>query len=152
MANTKITRRNDDNHDDDDNFFLKLKDTLESSMSRHAEHWVKEQDELSEKFDSLQEAYAELVGRLTSVEAKDFGSAVSKIDSSLKKMISLDHRTEGLEELIRKHETTIVDLKEKINRANLIINIAMGFFLSIVVPVLIALVPYIIDLVKQKGQ
>ena len=113
MANTKITRRNDDNHDDD-NFFLKLKDTLESSMSRHAEHWVKEQDELSEKFDSLQEAYAELVGRLTSVEAKDFGSAVSKIDSSLKKMISLDHRTEGLEELIRKHETTIVDLKEKI--------------------------------------
>jgi len=45
MANTKITRRNDDNHDDDDNFFLKLKDTLESSMSRHAEHWVKEQDE-----------------------------------------------------------------------------------------------------------
>lgn len=172
MANIRNTKDNNNN----DEFFERLIETLDSSMKQHAEHWMHEQDEISEKFDDLQKAYAALVERLTSVEAKDFGSAVMKIDSSLKKMISLDHKVESLENNSRDATKTIEELKDKCHkvdnleanakdaskiieelkdkchRANLIINIALGFFLSVVIPLAIGLIPYLIEMFKTKGQ
>jgi len=148
MANIRNTKDNN-NHDE---FFDRLVVTLDNSMKQHAEHWMHEQDQISEKFDDLQKAYAALVERLTTVEAKDFGTAVMKIDSSLKKMISLDHQVESLEETSKDVNKIIEELKDKCRRANLIINIALGFFLSVLIPIAIGLIPYIIEMVKAKGQ
>ena len=151
MANTKITRRSNADGSNDD-FFERLLDTLDNSMKNYSDHWVREQEQISEKFDSVQKTYAELVERLTTVEAKDFGTAVNKIDSSLKKMLSLEHKVENLEYDKREADKVIAELKDKCHRANLIINIALGCIVSFVIPLLIAVIPYIIDFFRQKGQ
>jgi predicted nuclease with TOPRIM domain len=148
MANTKITRSSDGGNEE---FFNRLIHTLDTSMKNHADHLVTEQAEISEKFDDLQKTYAELIERLTTIEAKDFGSAVHKIDSSLKKMISLEHQTGDLADKMKDANRIIEELKDKCHRANLIINIALGVLLSVVVPLLIGILPYIIELIK-KGQ
>jgi len=152
MAPTKITRRDDDNHGNHDEFFERLLTTLDNSMKTHSDRWVREQEQISEKFDLLQNAYVELVGRLTTVEAKDFGSAVAKIDDSLKKMISLGLKVDTIEYENRQQEKIIEELKDKCHRANLIINIALGCIVSVVIPLLIAVIPYMIDFFKNKGQ
>lgn len=150
MANSKIVKRNDDDGDHDE-FFDRLLTTLDNSMKTHSDHWIREQEQISEKFDSLQKAYAELVGRLTTVEAKDFGSAVNKIDDSLKKMISLGLKVDSLEYENKEQEKIIAELKDKCHRANLIINIALGCIVSVFIPLLIAIIPYIIDFFRNKG-
>jgi hypothetical protein len=148
MANTKISRSN---NGDDEEFFNRLIQTLDASMKAHSDQWMEEQTEISEKFDDLQKTYAELVERLTTIEAKDFGSAVYKIDNSLKKMISLEHHTQDLSEKMKHANRIIEELKDKCHRANLIINIALGVLLSVVVPLFIGMLPYVIELLK-KGQ
>lgn len=146
-----VRNNKDDRSEDDDTFLEKLSQTLEESFSKHASTWMDDLDELAKKFDSLQEAYSQLVARLTHVEAKDFNAVVKKTDCSLQKIIALEQQSKNLDEITKSNQNNILLLKEKIDRANLIINIICGVFVSVLVPFLIGIIPIIYEHFRNRA-
>jgi uncharacterized phage infection (PIP) family protein YhgE len=127
-----------------------LRQLLEK-LDTHTDNLNDGQDKLSDRFENLSKTYAELAARLTHVEAKDFNSAITKIDSSSQKILLLENNVKDcLEEQDAVSETLsgikikFEKLEAKIDRIQIYINIVAFVMASIIAPLLVAYISKIL--------
>lgn len=115
-----------------------LRQILEENLSNQVNKIFDEQDKLSDKFERLQDAYANLLARMVHVEAADFKTVTGKVDTTLQQNILFIKQIKDLEETNRSQNRIIETIKNKADRANTIINIILGITALILAPLLVA--------------
>jgi hypothetical protein len=110
-------------------------------LDAHTESLNEGQDTLASKVDSLNAAYTSLAARLVHVEAKDFGTAVTKIDNTLQKLLLLEKDMQTFIEdvgvsnvRLEKMKAKIEILQGKIDKFQFYINIAAFIIVTVLAP------------------
>ena len=117
-----------------------LTQLFEENLNSQFDKIVDQQDKMTEKFDRLSEAYSNLLGRLVHVEAADFKTTISKVDSTLQKILLLDREVNSIEDTIKSHGRNIDAMKAKLDRLNMIMNIILATVALVVAPLLVNVV------------
>jgi len=114
------------------------------SFEKGTQNLAEGQDKLSQKVDNLSAAYNSLAARLVHVEAKDFGTAVTKIDNTLQTLLLLRQSvdtnkeiTDDLQEKLEEQRNKIEKLESKIDRIQWYINVVAFICASIIMPLFV---------------
>lgn len=125
-----------------------LRQILEENLSDQVSKIFDQQDKMSEKFDRLQDAYANLLARMVHVEAADFKTVTGKVDTTLQQNILFYKQIRDLEETNKSQSRAIETMRAKLDRVSTIINIILGVVGLIAAPLLVA---YLSTLLPKLG-
>jgi DNA repair ATPase RecN len=110
-------------------------------LDAHTESLNEGQDTLASKVDSLNAAYTSLASRLVHVEAKDFGTVVTKIDNTLQKLLLIEKDIQAIGEdftitnaRLEKMKSKMEILQSKIDKFQFYINIVAFIVVTVLCP------------------